>query len=181
MSVFYNTPGLAVRHGSGGTYLSTTRSELPVLPVVDDVVLPEYDVMSMSAGDIDNLFVVKDYTSVFGYYPGYEGALVITTTVGNAGDRTKSFNIGQMRPLGYQKTEEFWSPKYETPEQRESPVPDLRTTIYWNPSVNFDASGECVVEFWTADKSAEYQLVGEGVGRDGRILEIRRSITIKTE
>ena len=181
MSVFYNTPGLAVRHGSGGTYLSTTRSELPVLPVVDDVVLPEYDVMSMSAGDIDNLFVVKDYTSVFGYYPGYEGALVITTTVGNAGDRTKSFNIGQMRPLGYQKPEEFWSPKYETPEQRESPVPDLRTTIYWNPSVNFDASGECVVEFWTADKSAEYQLVGEGVGRDGRILEIRRSITIKTE
>lgn len=179
LSVFLNTPGLAVRHGSAGNYITTSRSDLPALPVIDDVVLPEYDVMTMSPGDIDNIFVIKDYTSQFGYYPGYSGAVVITTSRGEIGTPPKSYNIARVKPLGYQQAAEFWSPKYETLAEKESAVPDLRTTIYWNPEVVVDGNGECALEFWTADKNTEYAIYGEGVSADGSIFTLRRTIKIE--
>ena len=179
LSVFLNTPGLAVRHGSEGNYITTSRSDLPALPVIDDVVLPEYDVMTMSPGDIDNIFVIKDYTSQFGYYPGYSGAVVITTSRGEIGTPPKSYNIARVKPLGYQQAAEFWSPVYETQAEKESAVPDLRTTIYWNPEVVVDGNGECALEFWTADKNTEYAIYGEGVSADGSIFTVRRTIKIE--
>ena len=179
-SVFLNTPGLVIRRNSEGYYLTTTRSEQPVLPVIDDVVLPEYDPMTLSVTDIDNLFVIKDNSAVFGLYAGYNGALVIKTTSGNAGATvSKSLNISRVKPLGYQTPVEFWSPKYETAAERDSSTPDLRTTIYWNPSVMFDKSGNAVVDFWSADKESGYLLTGEGVAADGRIISFKRTITIE--
>ena len=181
LSVFLNTPGVAVRHNANGSYVSTTRSEMPALPVIDDVVLPEYDIMTMTPGDIESMFVIKDYTSQFGYYPGYSGAIVIKTAKGFVQNLKKNDNIVRVRPLGYQRPAEFWAPKYITQKQKDSPEADLRTTIYWNPSVSFDASGQCVFEFWTADKDTEYQIFGEGLSRDGKILEIHGNIKIETE
>lgn len=181
LSVFLNTPGVTVRHNANGNYVSTTRSELPALPVIDDVVMPEYDIMTMTPRDIESMFVIKDYTSQFGYYPGYSGAIVIKTTKGFVQNLKKNDNIVRVRPLGYQRPAEFWAPKYITQKQKDSPEQDLRTTIYWNPSVTLDASGECRFEFWTADKDTEYQIVGEGLSRDGKILEIHSTLKIETE
>ena len=84
-----------------------------------------------------------------------------------------------MKPLGYQTPAEFWSPKYETAAEKDSPVPDLRTTIYWDPSVMFDKSGNAIVDFWSADKETEYLLTGEGVAADGRLIRFTRTITIE--
>lgn len=164
---------------TSSNYITTSRSDLPALPVIDDVVLPEYDVMTMSPGDIDNIFVIKDYTSQFGYYPGYSGAVVITTSRGEIGTPPKSYNIARVKPLGYQQAAEFWSPVYETRAEKESAVPDLRTTIYWNPEVVVDGNGECALEFWTADKNTEYAIYGEGVSADGSIFTVRRTIKIE--
>ena len=36
-------------------------------------------------------------------------------------------------PFGFKQETEFYSPKYETAQQKNDPVPDLRTTLYWNP------------------------------------------------
>ena len=181
LSVFLNTPGVTVRHNANGNYVSTSRSELPALPVIDDVVMPEYDIMTMTPRDIESMFVIKDYTSQFGYYPGYSGAIVIKTAKGFVQNLKKNDNIVRVRPLGYQRPAEFWAPKYVTQKQKDSPEQDLRTTIYWNPSVTLDASGKCSFEFWTADKDTEYQIFGEGLSRDGKILEIHGNIKIETE
>ena len=135
----------------------------------------------MTPRDIESMFVIKDYTSQFGYYPGYSGAIVIKTTKGFVQNLKKNDNIVRVRPLGYQRPAEFWAPKYITQKQKDSPEQDLRTTIYWNPSVTLDASGQCSFEFWTADKGTEYQIVGEGLSLDGKILEIHGNIKIETE
>ena len=179
LSVYLNTPGVAVRSGSGGSYLSTTRSELPALPVIDDVVMPEYDLMSLSPGDIENIFVIKDYTAQFGYYPGHSGAVVIKTRHGEIGTPAKSYNIARVKPLGYRQRAEFWSPKYETRQEKDSPGLDLRTTLYWNPHVVIGSDGECCFDFWTADKETQYTVRGEGVSADGTILTIEKTIKIE--
>ncbi len=175
LSVYLNTSGLTVRHGGEGAYLTSTRSDQPILPVIDNVVLPEFDLMLLNPDDIDNLFVIKDNTSMFGYYPGYSGALVVTTSVGFNGTK-KNDNISRVMPIGYQLPAAFYCPKYETAEEREAGPPDLRTTLYWNPSVALSPSGEVVVEFSTADRSANYILTGEGVSANGRIVRLEASL-----
>lgn len=37
-------------------------------------------------------------------------------------------------PLGYKKPEAFYAPKYETSAAKADNNPDLRTTVYWDPS-----------------------------------------------
>ena len=174
LSVYMSTAGLAVR----GNTLTTTRSEQPVLPVIDNVVLPEFDLMLLQPGDIDNLFVIKDNTSMFGYYPGYTGALVITTAVGFTGSK-KSQNISRIRPPGYQRPAAFYAPKYETPEAQASGTPDLRTTLYWNPAVRFSGKDGARIEFYTADRPSTYLLTGEGVTAEGRLVRLEAEIPVR--
>lgn len=175
LSVYLSTAGLAVRQGSEGAYLTTTRSDQPVLPVIDNVVLPEFDLMLLSPEDIDNLFVIKDNTAMFGYYPGYTGALVITTAVGFNGTK-KSDNISRVKPIGYQLPAAFYSPKYETEESRNSGPQDLRTTLYWNPSVPLSPSGEVELDFYAGDRPTPYVLTGEGVSANGRIVRLEATL-----
>lgn len=178
LSVYLSTSGLAIRHGQNGNYLTTTRSDQPVLPVIDDVVLPEFDLMLLEPNDIDNLFVIKDNTSMFGYYPGFTGAVVITTTVGSL-ESKKNSNIDRILPPGYQRPASFYAPKYDTPEARETGLADLRTTLYWNPSMRFSRQGELQVEFYSADRPTTYLLTGEGVTEEGRLVRLEARIPVR--
>lgn len=161
-----------------GETVTTTRSDRPVLIVIDDIPMPEYDVMDMNVEDIDNIFVIKDQTSIFGSFSGTSGALVITTKSGFV-QKAKSHNICRFTPLGYQQPAEFYSPRYDTPELQSSPEPDYRTTIYWKPDVHFSTEGEALVEFYTADTPGNYRIVGEGVTGSGKIITFNREITIE--
>ena len=178
LSVYLSTSGLAVRQGQGGSYLTTTRSDQPVLPVIDNVVMPDFDPMILEPNDIDNIFVIKDNTSMFGYYPGYTGAVVITTTVGLSGKK-QSLNISRIQPPGYQRPAAFYAPKYDTAEARESGMADLRTTLYWNPSLRFSRQGDLQVEFYAADKPTTYLLTGEGVTAEGRLVRLEARIPVQ--
>jgi hypothetical protein len=72
-------------------------------------------------------------------------------------------------PLGYQKPTEFYVPKYEVDSIRRNMVPDLRTTIYWNPSLKSDSTGTLHVKFYTADKTNNYSVIMEGITDEGEI------------
>lgn len=172
-AVLLNTSGLTISNGK----ISTTRSDMPVLIVIDDVPMPDFDVSTLTVDDIDNLFVIKDYTAMFGIYPGTSGALVITTREGFV-QRSKSHNIRRFTPLGYQLPAEFYSPRYDTPELQDSPEPDFRTTIYWKPDVHFSQEGEAVVEFYTADTPGTYRIIGEGVTGSGKLISFKEEIKI---
>jgi hypothetical protein len=160
-----------------GNIVTTTQSTLPALIVIDELVYENFDVLSMSVDDIDNIFVVKGSTVLFGYYPGTSGALVITTKSGFT-ENVKKNNIDRIKPLGYQQTAEFYAPKYETKEQLESSVYDQRTTIYWKPDVQFSADGKAVVVFYSADIPTTYQVVGEGVTGSGQVIRFTKEIKV---
>jgi hypothetical protein len=72
-------------------------------------------------------------------------------------------------PMGYSKSREFYSPKYAGPASPIS-IPDLRTTIYWNPRLITDkTTGATSVEFFNADGRGSYRAVVEGIDADGNI------------
>jgi uncharacterized protein YfaS (alpha-2-macroglobulin family) len=107
--------------------------------------------------------------------------LDIRTKGGLFYDRSARFHFKALIPLGYSTPAEFYSPQYDTPEKRNADEPDLRTTIYWKPSVDVDADGKASVEFYTADKKTTYSVVTEGVCADGRLIYRRKKELINVK
>ena len=63
----------------------------------------------------------------------------------------RAIDVSIASPLGYQTPAEFYAPAYATEKARRSMVPDYRTTLYWNPTVKLDDTGQATVEFYTSD------------------------------
>ncbi|SEK74658.1 carboxypeptidase-like regulatory domain-containing protein [Parapedobacter koreensis] len=76
-------------------------------------------------------------------------------------------NIIDLTPLGYVKERKFYVPKYDTPDRRA--VNDVRTTVYWNPSVVVGEAGNVQLDYYNADGKGSYRVVVEGVDAQGNI------------
>lgn len=132
--------------------------------------------------DVDEIEVVKDGTAAIFGLRGSNGVILIATKRGDGVvERHKEiFNVKRITPLGYQTTKEFYSPQYETRQQRESANPDLRTTIYWNPSVKSEEGGKSDFSFYTSDASSTtYSVVIEGVTSNGLLIHTIKEISRK--
>ena len=63
---------------------------------------------------------------------------------------------------GLDAPREFYSPRYEGP-LRNSEVYDGRATLFWEPSVRTDSSGQAKVEFYTSDRKTTLDIVVNGI------------------
>ena len=125
-------------------------NDFPIEHFNFDMIVPEM---------IDELFVLKRSNTI-----------VIRTKKGNWTKSKPPQNIRRIDWPGYQRPEEFYSPKYETPQEKNSFNEDLRTTLYWNPGVITNENGEASFDFYTADTETTYSVVIEGITNDGRII-----------
>jgi len=66
-------------------------------------------------------------------------------------------------------TREFYSPKYITEKEKNDPVPDLRTTLFWQANVVTDENGQAEISFYNADRPNRIQVTVEGVDTQSRI------------
>lgn len=109
------------------------------------------------------------------------GAIMITTKKGTdiTPNAYKQFNFQKIDPLGYQTPAEFYSPKYETAEEKRVNEYDLRTTIYWKPDVALPENGEAKVSFYTADFPTDYSVVVEGITEEGLPFREIKTITVR--
>ena len=136
----------------------------------------------VSVQDVESIDIFEGVgASVFGAR-GFGGAISITTKSGitNKSQANPEFNYTVYTPLGYQKPVEFYAPKYETLQAKQSPIPDLRTTIFWKPDIVIsDEQEEISFEFYTSDFPTTYSVVIEGLTTDGKI--VRQVERIKVE
>ena len=92
----------------------------------------------------------------------------------------RDFDIHKM--LGYVDEMEFYSPVYDTPERKNNPRPDNRTTLYWNPYVQTDTTGKGFIEFYTDDREdAELEITIEGVTDEGEPIFHRSTLSEKKQ
>ena len=99
------------------------------------------------------------------------GAIVIyTKTIEDYKNDEYVGDRKNIAPLGYQLPIEFYAPKYDTPEKRNAPTSDFRTTIHWQPVVQANSQGEASFEFYTADEPTSYTVIIEGIADDGSII-----------
>jgi len=72
-------------------------------------------------------------------------------------------------PKGYQPVKTFYLPRYIGPRASQPAKEDLHSTIYWNPNVTTDKTGNAVLEFYNADGRGTYRVTVEGFDKDGNL------------
>ncbi|MDR1866056.1 MAG: TonB-dependent receptor plug domain-containing protein [Bacteroidales bacterium] len=168
-------PGVMV---SGNTV--SIRGQGEPLLVVDGVTMDISDIEFINVMDVAQVDVLKNAssTAVFGSRGG-NGVIVVFTKEGKVSFRPKPFHIKTLMPLGFQTPVAFYAPKYDTQKAKEATVPDLRTTIHWQPVVQTDTTGVASFEFYSADPETTYSVVVEGVAANGKIIRQEGKISRK--
>ena len=72
-------------------------------------------------------------------------------------------------------------PRAESPqgELSDPRLPDVRNTIYWNPSLKMDPGQSQKISFRTSDIKGEYEVLIRGADASGKFLEKRASFTVE--
>lgn len=156
------------------------RNAVPLV-VLDNVPEENFDYDRINVNDISDVFLSPPISAmpIFGGR-AVGGAVVINTKKGFVERNKMNSNIQVYSPVGYKQTVEFYSPVYATQKEKESTVPDLRTTIYWSPNVRVDSSGNANINFYVADFPTRYEVILEGVSSEGHIIHsIGKEIAIK--
>lgn len=69
---------------------------------------------------------------------------------------------------GFHTTRQFYVPPYHNKAFAKKNLPDVRSTVYWNPFVKVE-NGEAKINFYNADAPSRYKIVVEGISQEGDI------------
>ncbi|HTJ49739.1 MAG TPA: TonB-dependent receptor plug domain-containing protein [Cyclobacteriaceae bacterium] len=153
VSVMGNPPTVSIRGGGEPLFLLNGMQ-------VDYTMISNIPV-----NDVESIDVLKGASaSIYGGRGG-NGVIAIYTKKGGYTTRP-AIGIHNLKYPGFYKAREFYSPKYDVAEGNEK-VPDIRNTLYWNPSIKTDKNGNVKISFFTSDVSAEYKVVMEGISKNG--------------
>lgn len=142
---------------------------VPVQHEIDrDVCLPSF-IEYLPFNEIEKIEIFKGANAAIFGMRGGGGVIAFTLKKGVSSAKLASLSMVKYEPLGIQKPEQFYIPKYDIQSILEDTKPDFRTTIYWNPSLSSDSTGIAKVRFYTADQLNNYSVVLEGVSNEGEI------------
>jgi len=166
-------PGVMMRRDKSGYEVSIldpvdkTRYYIPPGLFVDGIKVDNATVLAdLDPELVEQIDVVSDKYFI-GDYLFYGIVNVIT----RARDFSNvSLPEGAVR-LNYRVTDpaySFASPDYSPEGLKRSRIPDLRNTLYWNPSVVPGDDGKIRIEFWTSDYSTDYLIDIQGISPEGK-------------
>ena len=131
------------------------------VPVFDNNKIFEVDPLKIKRVD-----VVPE--RVFNGAAVFEGLVALTTY---KGDMT-SFELNPKAILldydGLQLQRQFYSPVYDSGDERASRLPDFRNALYWNPDLTTAQDGKASASYFTSDMPGKYVGVLQGISNNGR-------------
>jgi hypothetical protein len=159
-------PGVSVN----GEEISMRGSKGNPLLLVNGIESPSVsDFSYYTTDDIENIMIFNSSKGFLFGSRGGNGAIAIELKSASArADKSESTKT-IIKPLGFQQPVHFYVPKYEVSSEIKSNKADLRTTIYWNPTLVSDTNGTVSIKFYTADKANNYSVVLEGITKKGEI------------
>jgi hypothetical protein len=152
--------------------------------------VPTWDqqrVLNIPINDIYGVGVIKDlHTQTgearaarlelenFGYYGA--NAIMSIELKPNVANPFQSEYNGLLKKRFYLGPENYVTPNYTTNETYSAP--DFRPVLYWNPNIVFGKEGNPSLSFSASDDAGEYEVIVEGIGKNGEILYDKKVITI---
>ncbi len=153
-----------------GTQITIRGSSQAPLIIIDGIPTEDPDELSyLTSNDVENIEVFKGASAAIFGSRGGNGVIAISLKRGVVSEHVTPVSMTTIMPLGIQKPEQFYVPKYEVQSIRDDVKPDLRTTIYWNPALSTDSTGIMHVKFYSADQANDYNLILEGITNEGEI------------
>jgi hypothetical protein len=134
-----------------------------------------YDMISSIP--VANVAYIKVFRPGFvgGAGSGTGGAIVIYTKLGGDGKPLSGKGLDNNLVSGYTVVREFYSPDYDAIV--ESDKKDLRSTLYWNPSVTTSAfQNKVTLTFYNNDVSDSFHVIIEGMNKEGQLTHIEKEI-----
>jgi hypothetical protein len=147
----------------GGTFpnLNLLIRNIPASFLMNGMQSSAEVVSTISPNDVHAVEVMTNMGALY----GINGAVVNVILKESAFDRV-AIGVNQVKYPGFYQAREFYSPNYEVADDRHN-LPDKRTTLFWEPMVETDATGKIAIGFYTADQSSRYRVVVEGITPDG--------------
>ena len=141
------------------------------LVLIDGVVSSFNYLYGMTLHDVVQIDVLNSLSNKAGFGPmGAAGVISLYMRRGSKTYHTNSSYIKKADNLGYQRRVEFYAPRYDTEKAIKNHMPDLRTTIHWQPGIQTESDGTAYFNFYTADSETSYSVIIEGMTSDGRII-----------
>ena len=170
-----NLPGVTVSNGS--ELHIRNNADQPAI-VINDIIYDndDYILKDIFADNISSISLLRETDTMILGPRAAAGAIVITLKDPKNIPRKPVPGIATYTPLGYCDTVEFYHPTYAFPEKTALAKSDLRTTIYWNPSLQFDNEGKATIEYYTADSKAPQTIIIEGVDKNGKVYHVQQTI-----
>ncbi|UHG92425.1 hypothetical protein [Spirosoma oryzicola] len=136
------------------------------LVLIDGVPVFDMDkVMAFSPLKVQKLDVVTNR-----YFMGpatFHGIISFMTYKGDLAGFPLDTRLLKLDYDGLQLQREFYAPRYSTPKQQESRLPDGRTLLYWNPALRPNEQGKSQVDFYTSDLAGSYLIEVNGLSGNG--------------
>jgi hypothetical protein len=150
----------------------------PPLVMIDGVIINDLTVL----GDLNPEIVEKIEVVKTPYLIGDLVLHGIVNVITRSGDFSNITMPDYTVVLPYRVTDNydsFIAPDYSDKQKKQKRIPDLRNTLYWNPSVKTDRNGEVETEFWTSDLPGTYTIIIHGISATGERLSLNKSFVVR--
>lgn len=158
--IFINNDTISFRRNNGDL----------ALIMVDDMEVSSSDLSSIPPSAVERLEALTSTSSAlsFGSKGGNGAILIYTKSGGGISKEVQLFHTITKKIEGYYNAKVFYSPNYDTPpvdnwEQKR----DVRNTLYWNPYVHPDASGNAEISFFNSEVATKVSVQLEGLTVEG--------------
>jgi hypothetical protein len=179
LDVLSMSPGVTLNATADGVLI---RNAVPLI-MVDNMEYTMDDLRYLNVSEVKMIDILKDpgQLAIFGG-KGANGVIYVYLKRGDEKNNEPVVlgrNQTEIMPLGYSLPAEFYVPKYQVESNKQNPMPDLRSTIYWKPNVKTSATGEADLFFFTADGIGTYTITAEGLSPTGEIIRYQGKMNRK--
>jgi len=159
-------PGVTVS-GSLNNPTVIIRGRTSILFLLDGFPVDPEFISLININDVLFIDVLKGASAaIFGSRAGDGVIAIYTGTDPDSKIKRRKSGIVDIVMNGFDKNRQFYSPDYSKNVSSVN-VPDVRTTLYWNPYVLLSKGEETSISFFTGDNTGNYLVITEGLGDDG--------------
>ncbi len=138
----------------------------PPLAMIDGVVVHDLSpIAGLDPETVEKIEVVRSKYAIGDLY--FSGIVNVITRKGNFSNINLPDYAVDMRFKAFESGSIFTYPDYTDTNNKQSRIPDLRNTLYWNPLIRADEKGEIEIEFPTHDQAGDFLMKINGVYESG--------------
>lgn len=152
------------------------RSPFPALVMVDGLLIQDHSLLyNYNAFNIQRIRVVRDKY----FYGGkiFQGIVSIETIDKNYHQTAQLPELNEVELFRPEPAKNYFKADYSQNAGALKNIPDFRKQLLWNPLLTIH-SLNTAVDFYTSDETGTFEIVIEGITRDGKAVKATRKFTV---